>query len=457
LIVLLGPIELRPDGLERQLLSAGFQVAEAEDPDHLPGRPAAVLVVCAGFTPECSELVQRLATARSSGAQVVVLLPDGAADDLLRAIESGADEAIVLPIEADLMIARIAARIAAPRGSTKGPLMHDLRLFEVLQQVAVELHRDDMLHALVRGLAHALDGRWVSCLLHQPGAATGLMVADSEVPKLRDADTLLENWPEAVSAVAGQETVYLRDAAADRLFLPASGKPGFEIVSTAAIPLCPLGRPIGSVVLRSRRGEPLLTAGQVALAELAVGACARLIETDDRRGAISRRQAIAGHVDSLTGCGTLDALDRRIREEFERARRYDVAFALVLLDVDAMRVINDQLGRDGGHRVLAELGRLLQRELRAPDFVARYGGEEFLLLLPETDLDGARLTVDRIRNSMGPAGLSDLNPGVRCRLSAGIAIFPHPAVHKPEDMFALVESALVEGKRHDGDRIGTAA
>ena len=115
----------------------------------------------------------------------------------------------------------------------------------------------------------------------------------------------------------------------------------------------------------------------------------------------------------LTGCGTLDALDRRIREEFERARRYDVTFALVLLDIDGMRNINERLGRDGGHRVLADLGRLLQRELRAPDFVARYGGEEFLLLLPETDLEAGRQTVHRIRDRLGPAGLGDLHLGVR--------------------------------------------
>ena len=211
------------------------------------------------------------------------------------------------------------------------------------------------------------------------------------------------------------------------------------------------------MILRTKRGEAPLTAGAVAFAELAVGATARLLEADDRRGAISRRQAMAAHVDPLTGCGTLDALDRRIREEFERARRYDVTFALVLLDVDGMRLINERLGRDGGHRVLADLGRLLQKELRAPDFVARYGGEEFLLLLPETDLEGARLTVNRIREKLGPAGLGELHLGVRCRLTAGVAIYPHAGVHKPEDLFAMVEQALLAGKAQEIERIGSAA
>src|ERR1019366_7245300 len=104
-----------------------------------------------------------------------------------------------------------------------------------------------------------------------------------------------------------------------------------------------------------------------------------------------------------------------------------------------------------------DLGRLLQRELRAPDFVARYGGEEFLLLLPETDADGARRTVNRIRDKLGPAGLGELHLGVRCRLTAGIATYPHPAAHKPEDVFAMVEQALMIGKAQDVERIGSAA
>src|SRR5690606_25290597 len=133
-------------------------------------------------------------------------------------------------------------------------------------------------------------------------------------------------------------------------------------------------------------------------------------------------------------------------------RRYDVTFALVLLDVDAMRVINDRLGRDGGHRLLSDLGRLMQREVRSPDFVARYGGEEFVLLLPHTNLEGGRGAVHRLRERLGPAGLLEVHPGVRCRLTAGVVTYPHPEVHKPEDLFALVEAALAQGKAQEGDR-----
>lgn len=461
LIVLFGDYAVRPAGLERDLLRAGFQVAEADDLDHLPGRPALVVATCTTLTGDSDQLNEAFTSARATGAQVVVLLGDGVPDDLIRAAEAGADEAILLPIDPSLLITRLRARLVAPRNTLHGPGGSDLKLFEILQDVAVELHRDEMLHALVASLANSLDVASVSCLLHAAAGGIGRLVAATDAPKVRDADVELDKWPEAVAALEASETVFVRDAATSPLFdnlnQQAAGHAGPELDCVAAIPLSPFDRPIGCVVLRTRRGESQLTPGAVAFAELAVHATGRLLEADDRRSTISRRQAMASAVDPLTGCGTLDALDRRIREEFERARRYDVTFSLVLLDVDGMRLINERLGRDGGHRVLADLGRLLQRELRSPDFVARYGGEEFLLMLPETGDKAGRLIVNRIREKLGPAGLGELHLGVRCRLTAGIATYPHPAVHKPEDMFAMVEQALLKGKAQDAERIGSAA
>src|SRR2546426_2248725 len=99
----------------------------------------------------------------------------------------------------------------------------------------------------------------------------------------------------------------------------------------------------------------------------------------------------------ISGCASLDALDRRLRDEFERARRYSLRFALVLLDIDRLREVNERLGQAAGDRVLAEFGAVMQREIRAPDFVARYGGDEFALILPETDGEGGRRFGDRLR------------------------------------------------------------
>lgn len=461
MIVLIGSTEARPAGLERELLRFGFQVVEAEDISQIQGRPAMVVVTCQDLLGNCGGLLAALASARPCGAQVVVLIHEGHPEDLVRAAEAGADEAILLPAEAPHLAARLWARVISPRVSRHGSTGNDLRLFSILQQVATEMYRDDMLHALVRGLAQALEVRSVTCLLHQLGAEHGRVAAASDSPKLRDESASLGRWPEAVAALERNDTVFQRTG--ELHLMPAAVARTDEsaeirrVEASAAIVLAPQGRPIGTLVLRTHVGERPLQPGHVAFAEQVIGAVAALLETEERRAAVARRQSNVAEVDHLTGCGTLDALDRRLREEFERARRYGARFSLVLLDVDGMRVLNERLGRDGGHKLLADLGRLMQRELRSPDYVARYGGEEFVLLLPETEPEGARGTVHRLRERMAHAGLVDVHPGVPCHLTAGVASYPHPDVHKPEDLFALVEVALSRGKAQEGERIGMAA
>src|SRR5438309_1046400 len=175
---------------------------------------------------------------------------------------------------------------------------------------------------------------------------------------------------------------------------------------------------------------------------------------DERRAAIYRRQISAGVTDVLTGCASLDGLDRRLRDEFERARRYSLRFALVVIDVDRLRDINERLGQQAGDRVLGELGAMMQREIRAPDFVARYGGDEFALILPETDAQGGRQFVERLRQLLARHTFPDLGPGKVPALSAGVVAFPHSEVLRPEDLFTQVEAALDRGKKSAPDRIG---
>jgi diguanylate cyclase (GGDEF)-like protein len=231
-----------------------------------------------------------------------------------------------------------------------------------------------------------------------------------------------------------------------------------EIESAAAFPIFAHGVVYAVLAIRTRRGEPPLSPELVAVIEPLARAAGALIEREERRAGLLRRQAVAAATDPLTGCGSLDALDRRLREELERARRYDLGFALVLIDVAGLREVNRVVGVDGGDRVLAELGALLLQEARAPDFVARYGGDEFAVLLPSTDGEGARRFLERMTARLDEHPLRELRPHERPRLSAGIVSAPHPAVARAEDLLALAEGALARGKNGGGggDHIGLA-
>lgn len=150
-----------------------------------------------------------------------------------------------------------------------------------------------------------------------------------------------------------------------------------------------------------------------------------------------------------------EALDRKVQEEFERARRYSLSFSLVLLGMDELPD-SDQLGAEAADRIRREVGQVLRRELRLPDFVVPYGVDEFAIVLPETDQSGARQSVVRVRERL--AGVPfDSDPRLdRNHFSAGIATYPHPAAFQADDLFAMAEAALMRGRAQVGERIGVA-
>jgi diguanylate cyclase (GGDEF)-like protein len=151
-----------------------------------------------------------------------------------------------------------------------------------------------------------------------------------------------------------------------------------------------------------------------------------------------------------------DALDRRLQEEFERARRYSLSFSLVLLGVDELVGLSERLGSETAERRRCEVGVVLRRELRVPDFVVPYGSDEFAIVLPETDQSGARQSVIRIRERLAAVPFDGDPREERPRFSAGIVTYPHPAAVQTEDLFDLAEAALMRGKAQSGERIGVA-
>ena len=101
--------------------------------------------------------------------------------------------------------------------------------------------------------------------------------------------------------------------------------------------------------------------------------------------------------DQLTGLLTRESLYLALDKELQRCRRYHLPLAVLMMDLDHFKAVNDTHGHDAGSRVLAEVGQRIRDSVRARDVSARYGGEEFVTYLSETDADGARLTAEAER------------------------------------------------------------
>lgn len=156
----------------------------------------------------------------------------------------------------------------------------------------------------------------------------------------------------------------------------------------------------------------------------------RMSKTDDLTGLLNRRQLMS----------LLDA-------ELKRARRYQSSVALVMIDLDYFKKINDERGHLTGDRVLIAVSAAMDHAVRDTDVVARYGGEEFVLLLPNTDRDGARELAERCRELIASTRVADERGLVTVTASLGIAAFPaDTADPTPDDLLAAADAALYRAK-----------
>ena len=161
-------------------------------------------------------------------------------------------------------------------------------------------------------------------------------------------------------------------------------------------------------------------------------------------------------VDGLTGIGNRRRFDEFLVREWRRSRRARTPLALVLLDVDYFKAFNDHYGHAAGDDCLREVAATLAMLVRRPgDLCARYGGEEFAAILPHTDLAGARILADRIREAVLaleiPHEGSVVSPYVT--VSIGIAASDPSAAEEPDDLLRDADRRLYEAKSAGRNRV----
>ncbi len=155
--------------------------------------------------------------------------------------------------------------------------------------------------------------------------------------------------------------------------------------------------------------------------------------------------------DFLTGLKTRGFFEQQLALELARAERRGTSLAVLMIDIDHFKRLNDTFGHQVGDVVLRDLSAILSRELREIDTAARYGGEEFILLLPETDLPGAKLVANRLRSAVEQAAFAigtNSASGQRTEhvtISIGVSLFPAEARSK-HDLLEAADTALYEAK-----------
>ncbi|MBI5137574.1 MAG: diguanylate cyclase [Nitrospirae bacterium] len=158
--------------------------------------------------------------------------------------------------------------------------------------------------------------------------------------------------------------------------------------------------------------------------------------------------------DGLTQLHNRAHLDARLREECARANRHGIALALMILDIDHFKSVNDTHGHQAGDACLSALARAILAIVRTSDIAARYGGEEFAIVMPHTDADGALTLAERLRAAA--EGLEvpvDGGATIRRTLSIGVAQLDPFGRMTPEDLIRAADQALYAAKEAGRNRV----
>ena len=160
--------------------------------------------------------------------------------------------------------------------------------------------------------------------------------------------------------------------------------------------------------------------------------------------------------DPLTGTYNRGYMTERLPQEIKRARRYSRALSIILCDIDHFKKVNDTYGHLAGDRVLKDFARCIRHSIRQDvDWTARYGGEEFLIVLPETDVNGASVMAERLKSELSQRVTETQGKQISITASFGVVGFgpdtPDEMI-SPEAMISKADKYLYQAKREGRNR-----
>ena len=177
-------------------------------------------------------------------------------------------------------------------------------------------------------------------------------------------------------------------------------------------------------------------------------------DVTDYKKAEEKLKILASH-DELTGCLNFRSIMEVIENEIIRSRRYQKKFSIIMIDIDQLKVINDEYSHTAGNDALIAFADVIKNSVRNIDVIGRYGGDEFIVILPETDSQNALVALERIKLGLNQTKIfspqvKNLNK-VILTFSAGIAVFPDNAKNLKE-LICVVDGALRRAKQEGKNR-----
>jgi two-component system cell cycle response regulator len=385
------------------------------------------------------------ADSRTEALPVLVVTGTGNRDDRLAALRAGADDYLAKPFDDVTLLAR--ARNLIRARATFDELLRRVNTFEAI------------------GFAEATRGyeRAPRVAVIAAAPETGLAWQRALTATL-SAHVMPLTRTQALDGGAGHE---LPDAYVIAADLSRHGD-GLRLVSElrshcetrqAAIIVHDHANDVSTLPLAFDLGANAVMSGSFDAEELAarlITLIARKRATDALRDSVSQRLDQATR-DPLTGLFNRRYAEAYLARVAQESAHSNQPFALMLLDLDRFKSVNDTFGHRIGDAVLVETARRLGANMREVDLLARYGGEEFLVAMPETGFEAAARTAERLRRVIGDHPIQALDVGVPLTVSIGVTLCSGPDLMRA--LPALIDEAdtALYASKHEGRNLVTFA
>lgn len=157
-------------------------------------------------------------------------------------------------------------------------------------------------------------------------------------------------------------------------------------------------------------------------------------------------------LDGLTGLYNRRQFEIGLEQEYNRTRRHPADFSLAILDIDFFKKVNDTYGHQYGDYVLKTVADLMKKSFRKTDLLYRYGGEELVMIMPETNIEGASIPVQRLRNLVENYDFEYNNVKAKVTVSIGLTM-NYPELATTADILKSADEALYKAKEEGRNRV----
>lgn len=321
-------------------------------------------------------------------------------------------------------------------------------LYEIGRELSSSLDLDDLLQKIVDSVVRLTGAQVCSLMLLDEDKQTlSIRVAKGLSPQIQKR-TRARVGEGIAGWVAQHGTPLLVEDIEKHPLFRRKNRSRYRTKSLLSVPLAIKGEVIGVLNVNNKRNDEVFTQRDLDLMTLLASHAAIAIENARLYEELEQLAV----TDGLTQLYVRRHFMEELAKELRRARRYHRPLAVVMMDIDHFKRINDTYGHPVGDEVLRELGRRLRQSARQDDVLGRYGGEEFIAALVETNKERGLQAAERLRRSVEEQPFSTRAGTLAVTISLGLASFPEDA-EEMEDLIQKADQALYRAKEEGRNRV----